>query len=434
MIIFKENKIKLKSAPIKKRLLGEGLWVASGQIMAALGLLIGTRFLTEYFPPAVFGKVNLLLGVSAFFYSLLCVPLMQAMFKLYPTMSGEGKVPHLRRNITSLLSRITGSLVIIILLTGGIYSFIYETSIWIFIILAGLLAVDVTRGTETNFFSAARRHKPFALWISAEAWLRPAIAILLLGFFNVEAQTLLFGYLIASSIIILIYFIFIKREGVAEEANKAKIDKQLVQEIKQYALPLMPLAVLGWISGLSDRYFIGGLIGFEQVGIYAAIYGLISRPFLMLSTIMDYTLRPLYFDAIYKEDKVLEKKTFRYWILFVILACFSGVLVVAIFSDTIVYILLAEKYRSGSQLIPWIAIGYSLFVISQVFEKPCYAYKKTNFILAIQITGAIASFCIEIPAIYYFGLIGAAMAIPIYFSIQLVTSIYCAKKVLGDFI
>jgi O-antigen/teichoic acid export membrane protein len=92
-------------------------------------------------------------------------------------------------------------------------------------------------------------------------------------------------------------------------------------------------------------------------------------------------------------------------------------------------LLLAEHYRGAIKLMPWIALGYCLLVISYVFEKACYAYKRTKAVLYIQISGAIASICIAIPLVYYWGLQGAAVAVPLYFGIQLLVSIHMARRV-----
>jgi O-antigen/teichoic acid export membrane protein len=112
------------------------------------------------------------------------------------------------------------------------------------------------------------------------------------------------------------------------------------------------------------------------------------------------------------------------------IAATFGILSIAFLREHIATIFLAKPYRSSSNLLPWIALGHGFLVISYVFEKVCYAYKRTQSILLIQITGASASLLIGIPLIYYFGLFGAAVSIPIYFGVQLVISMYVARSVL----
>ena len=51
-----------------------------------------------------------------------------------------------------------------------------------------------------------------------------------------------------------------------------------------YALPLIPLGVISWASTLGDRYFIGGLLGVADAGIYAAgAWRSSNSPFMILN-------------------------------------------------------------------------------------------------------------------------------------------------------
>src|SRR5574343_1262700 len=61
----------------QKSLLNDAFWALSGQLLSALALLIGTRVLTEWVSPDVFGQVALLngfvaLGVAVFSYPFIC--------------------------------------------------------------------------------------------------------------------------------------------------------------------------------------------------------------------------------------------------------------------------------------------------------------------------------------------------------------------------
>ena len=71
----------------------------------------------------------------------------------------------------------------------------------------------------------------------------------------------------------------------------------------------MPLALLGWVISLSDRYVLAGLTSPVQTGIYAAGYGLASTPFIMLDQFLALTLRPVYFDAVGQRDRRRERST-----------------------------------------------------------------------------------------------------------------------------
>ncbi len=75
----------------------------------------------------------------------------------------------------------------------------------------------------------------------------------------------------------------------------------------------------------------------------------------------------------------------------------------------------------------WIAGGYVLLAVSDVFVKVCYAYGYTGRILAIQIVGAVLSLTSAVAGIHFYGLVGAAMAVPFYYFFILVITVIAAK-------
>jgi O-antigen/teichoic acid export membrane protein len=284
---------------------------------------------------------------------------------------------------------------------------------------------------ETDLFNAARMQGHFVCVQVANAWLRPFLAVFTVIVFGASAVSVFSGYLAATALVVIcLYVLPVNRIGI--EPSNAVPDRipKFKQDISRYAIPLIPLAVVGWVSTFSDRYLIGVLLDTEKVGLYAVAYSLMSLPFTMVQIIFERTLRPVYFEAVSAGDEKKAKKYFRFWINSVFCICFAGVLIAYFFHYDIAKICLAEKYHSSAPLMPWIALGHLFLAISLVFEKPCFAYKKTTYVFVIQGTGALFSLLIAIPFLLHYGLIGAAMAVPVYFFIQLCASITACHRVI----
>ncbi len=77
----------------------------------------------------------------------------------------------------------------------------------------------------------------------------------------------------------------------------------------------MPQGLVGWLSALSDRYMLAAIVGLHEAGIYSAIYGLISRPFLTAQSVSELTIQPIYFHAVTTKESQVEAVIFRRWIL-----------------------------------------------------------------------------------------------------------------------
>ncbi len=205
-------------------------------------------------------------------------------------------------------------------------------------------------------------------------------------------------------------------------------DKDLLNGVYRYALPIVPLALVAWISSLSDRYIIGGILGIGQVGIYAAGYGLISMPFLIVEGIIGQTLRPAYFQSVSSKDRIIEKKILRTQIVMTVVICGLGVLAVCFLKNLLAVLLLAEEYREIGALLPWIAVGIGFQVISQIYEGVLLAYKKTLGLLIVHAVGGVISVISVFLLCSRFGLFGAAIACPIYYLSMLITGIALTLK------
>ena len=414
----------------KNRIFGDWAWTTLGQLASAAGFLAGMRLLTQYVKPDIFGTVSLIAGIATLVTATFCGPFIEAALRFYPDAARNKQIPLLRMIINDFLFK-AARVLLFLGVTGLFLFFVYRKNITFLLTIAsvcGLLTVDTVKAKERNFLNAGRKQKKLAAWLATDTWARFLGAVMMVVVFGSSAGAILSGYF-AGSLLILIYFrgdAWGRRAGAyaAEEENILSAD------IMRYALPIIPIAIVSWIASLSDRYIIGALSGLEQVGVYSASYGLVSRPFLMAGGVIEQTLRPVYFEAVSAGDKVREKKAFFAMLCATVLASFCLVAIITLLRREIAGLLLEKKYRSGVELMPWIALGYAFLVISYVFEKICYAYKKTKAVFLAQTAGAIASLGIGIPMVIYYGMRGASIAVSLYFGIQLAVSAVIAKHVL----
>jgi O-antigen/teichoic acid export membrane protein len=255
-------------------------------------------------------------------------------------------------------------------------------------------------------------------------------AIALVVFFTATPSVVLCGYLVAS------VFVYIAFRGNAHAPeNKAEISKtvdidakQVARNLVSYALPLIPVAAAGWASGLADRYVIGGALGLAAAGCYAAVYALMSRPFLMVGDIIELTVRQVYYGAVAANDAGRARIVFIAWLgLAAVVACI-GFVFALLFHEQLANWLLAEPYRQSADLMPWIAAGYACLMLSQVFSRVCYAYHDTNSVLWIEAVGATFRLATLFPLIFQYGLPGAAAAVLLGFAVQLMAAALLAHR------
>lgn len=416
----------------RRRLIGEGIWVALGQGAAILGALVGVRLLTEVLPPRVFGEVMLFLGAGALALALAGTPLAQAVLRQYPDAAASGTLKTLRAAASRQFALSGARIALLSAVVLIVYSQISGTSLWIGLSLLLLLALDLMRSHELAFLNGARRQRPLALWTGAEAWLRPMVATLGVVLVGASSVSVLTGFVVASGVTLLIFRATCVREGIAPDTANNGVDVRTFERgLFQYALPLMPLGLVSWLSNQADRYFIGGVIGLEQAGLYAAAYGLASRPAMSLCGIVEVTLRPVYYAAVSSGDEARARRIFLVWLAMVAAIAGGVFLVFLLFSDVVAGLLLGAPYRSSASLIPIIAGGYSLLAVAQVFAGAMYANRDTQGVLATEASGALARVSMGIAGTYLYGVTGAAASVVAAFTLQLVVAAGLTRRSSG---
>lgn len=400
-------------------------------------MLVGTRLITGAVQPAVFGTVSLLLGLGALSRNIFCAPILNAAIRFYSETSRSGEVGHLRKLVSRILLRSTALLVAVTLMAGAAYALLQTrfaswqpVSFWTFVLLAGLLAAEVARAFESGLWSAARRQRPVGVFAGLESLAKPLLAVLAVGLIAPTPEAMLLGYVMGTGAVHLLSLWVVPREGAAAARAVVDPNPEISRGLWAFALPLIPLALVGWLVGVSDRYIIGGMLDVEQVGIYAAAYGLMSQPFLLVHGTIGQTLRTVYFSAVSDGNKPLERRTLLVWIVVSGSLSLVGFLAVLVLHRLVTTLFLDERYHRGAEMMPWIAGGYTILVFALVIEHVLLAYKRTSWVLIAQSAGAVASIVVTIPMVKWKGAMGAAMACPIYFSVQTVVTVTLAAAAL----
>jgi len=415
----------------KKRLINDGAWTASLQVIAAVGQLVGIRLLTEIMSPRDFGVLSLYLGVVALLATCIVNPTMQALLRYYQeyAMIGYGRLVRIvaSKQLISMLLWITP-----FFLVGIILLLVYDrVSFSDFILLGALVVIEIIRLQNTALLNSARMHKEYGFWAVADAWLRPLLAFVLFKYFG-ASLTLVIGAFFCSSLIV--WFVMKRTVPYDEDKkwNDSKFNKLKIL-FWRYSFPLLPLGILGWVTGMGDRYLIGIILSPADVGVYVAIYGLASRPMLMLGSIVETTFRPVYQNSVIVGDRSLATFYLKRWSLIIFIMASSAVIISLFSYDLLARIMLGEQFRYASYLFPWIVTGYAFYLFYQITGRICYAFGKTKKVLYVEMAGSIIAIVSIVFGIISLGLLGAGIAIVFYFAMQFMIGCFVVKKILLDF-
>lgn len=409
----------------EKRLVGDAFWVLFGQLASAIALLAGTRLLTELVTPDIYGQVALLngfvaLGVAVFSYPFIC-----AGMRMWPECQDSGERTVLYKAVSYLTARSTALAIGLLALGGAVYSYAATGDVWLFIIAGFLLAVTVQRELGIQLLIGGRKQRSASLWQTSDSILRPVLAISLVWWGGQKVEWVLLGYIVASMVSNLVWSFALGTKS--KNAKNPKITHNFRNEVWAYALPLIPMELIFWVNGIGDRYVIGYLMTAAEVGLYVATYTIINEAFNRSAMVLLRTFQPVYFQSCAQNQVKDGFRVLWIWIACVIALGIVGVTLLFFTKDWIAALVLAKSYHSAVELMPAIAIGCALHALGTVVSQPLLANKRTKLLLLGRVCGVVTA-AISIPLLVKsFGLLGAAIANPIYFGVEALVLALLAK-------
>jgi O-antigen/teichoic acid export membrane protein len=415
-----------------KRQLSEIAWVVGGQAATATGTIVGVRVLTQFLTPTAYGTVSLALGLSTLAINLVAAPVTQAAIHFHPRVVLEGSVRELLSSVLRCYRTMAPWVAAAALIAGVVYVASGQGTPVLVLLVAALLASDCWRSANLSLLNAERRQRRYALWQTGDAWSRPLAAVAAVLLFGRSAVTVLAAHVVVSSVLLTVFSYRLWPRDSSASSDAMTRSRSLDSRMWKYALPLIPLGLISWASSLGDRYIIGSTLGVADTGLYAAVYGLASSPFLIVNGTVEQALRPIYQAAVSRNDRLRARRILMLWFGSVVAVCGVGVLIFVFAHELLASLAVAEPYRRASGLMPWIAAGYAIRAASYVFERVSYAYGKTHRVLITQLCAAAATVIVMPLGILTLGIRGAAMAVPVYFSVQFVTAAILARRTIRE--
>jgi O-antigen/teichoic acid export membrane protein len=185
---------------------------------------------------------------------------------------------------------------------------------------------------------------------------------------------------------------------------------QLFKKSLSYGLPLMGLEFLNHILTYADRYFINYYIGSERLGIYTVAYNLTSYLTNILLLPISLAIMPVLLESWSKkgpdETKLFLSKSLQYTLLLV----FPVIVGFIIIRYDLIILLASSKYLESQRIIPFITLGVSFYILSNIFNAGLIIFKKTKIIMIFAGIASLINIGLNMILIPRFDLMGAAYA------------------------
>ena len=374
--------------------------------------------ITELAPLHVFGEANLIVTALLLGQQIVIAPLYNTILRYQTESSDPGVANEFSRQALAWSLVGAAALTVAVAVGLSIWSVLSGRSVGIIIVAAGLwLLAGSVKTTIMYRFHAERRQPTFMALAVAEAFLLAAGTAVALKL-SPTSEMYLAGYA-GGGIGLAIISILVAPWPVLTGLQWPSRSSLFFKRVLSYGVAFTPLAALGWLSNLADRYTLGLFLGPAAVGQYLASFAVANRGMALASGGMADLFRPMLFEAANRGDRGKAGRVFLTWLVATSLASLAALIAIYFLGAWIAWVVLSESYRSGStEIMLWITFGYGIYGLTQIVECRLLSLHASARLILPLAFGGIANLVFSFALVPWVGIIGAAQASCASFAVQ----------------
>jgi len=414
--------VKAIYSPRFRRLFKESFWIALGQAMAMLGLLVGVRLLTELLDPAAYGELALGLTVASLVNQIVFGPLGGGIIRIYAPAVEQGgfgsyltAVRQLVCSATVIIALITLIAVVCLLVTGRTELIAIAVAALTFATINGYNSI------LSGIQNAARQRSIVALHQGFETWARFLVAVGLMLWLGVTSTVAIVGYGVAALMVLGSQYVFFRKIKL-RDISVSDNEQIWREQIWKFSWPISIFGIFTWMQLVSDRWALEFFSTTQEVGLYAVLFQLGYYPMAMASGMAMQLLVPIFYqragDA--SDDRRNANVNRLSWriIWLTLAATGSAFLLSLLFHTQIFGFFVSKNYLTVSHLLPWMLLAGGVFAAAQTIALNIMSQMKTHTMMAAKILTAVLGIAFNCAGAYWYGTSGIVIA-SVLFSVSL---------------
>jgi len=383
------------------------IYLGSSILNKAIPFLLLPVF-TKYLTPSEYGVLAIFQLVLTFYTAFIGMNSHANISKQFYKYS-KSQVAKLIGNILLIVSIFS---VIFLAITFAVTSYFNDIfsipSHWLqvmpllsFMFMVNIINLTVLRNEEKAYL--------FGMFEIANTAVNMMVTVVLLVVFHYGWYSQAIGISIAYFVFFIISLSFLKKKGYLS----FDFDREEIRSILIISLPLIPHTLGGIVINMSDRLFIEKMISLEMVGIYSVgyVFGMVV---MLFTDAFIKAWSPWFYKNLAEPSDRKKREIVQYTYIYIIGLFILTVLISTLGSVVLPYFV-DEKFHAAKEFVFWIALGYAVRGVYQIFFPYLVHIGKTSFLAISTIVAAIINLFLNYFLINLYGAVGAAFATIIAF-------------------
>jgi O-antigen/teichoic acid export membrane protein len=369
------------------------------RILAVLLLPVYTRYLT----PSDYGIVETLIALTTVLVITLRLGITNAFFRFYfdrPDPAHRRLV--LRTSFWFTMMMATLGLVVGVAFSREISSVLFGSSDEAEVVAAAFVGLWAQMNYEqlTSLFRVEERSVAYVTASLANIALTIAATLVLVVALDAGPLGVVVGNFTGT---LLVYAALV---GYRREQLGLQLDRGLLREMNRFGMPLVPSALLLWVTNFSDRFFLVKLADTQEVGLYSVGVRIASAMALLLTAFR--TAWPAFAYSI--EDDREAKRTYAFVLTYLVFVTTWVATGLALLSPWLVDWIAAPAFASSSRVVGPLAFAVVIFAGYVVMVIGVGRARRTQFNWVVTGAAAIVNVVLNLLLIPRYGMMGAAAA------------------------
>lgn len=414
----------------------EALWVVTGQLLVAGGILLNIFSLGRWLTPTEYGTVGLGLAVSGIFQQTLWGPLSNATSRFYSASVERASTFKLLTE-SFHFARIVGvfcaAAAAVTLAMSGAAKAKWVTVIPVAIVFSMGYGYTAMLDALQN---AARRRGVYAAHQVLGQLVRLVITAGLILFVARTGIVALLAYAIASGVTSLTGTLLLRRIRHGNSLETASQNESWRPILMKYAFPFTTWGLLSGLQAASDRWSLKAFCGGEAVGHYSAAYQLGYYPVLLIGTGISQFLMPIVFqqagDSTSPARLQMCFRAVTTLTRLTLILGFIAVLLCILTQQAFFARFFGRSYALAAPLWPLSVASGILFVAGQFASGIIYAFGKSQLLIIPFAGTALAGICLNLSGAFLGGIEGVAWAVLLTSLLYFLGPTIVAQKVMAS--
>lgn len=397
------------------------IYGAGGLIQRILAVLLLPIY-TRYLSPSDYGTVETLIALTTILVIVLRLGISSAFIRFY----FDSKEPERRRLVLRTafwftMTMATVGLVVGVALSPEIASGLFGSSDDTAVVAAAFVGLWAQMNWEQMLalFRVEQRSVAFVSASLANMSVTVAATLTLVVALDKGALGVIVGNFTGT---LVVYVLLV---GYRREQLGLQLDRRLLREMNRYGLPLVPSALMLWVTNFSDRFFLLKLADSAEVGLYSVGVRIASAMAILLTA-----FRMSWPPFAYSIEDDREARTTYSFVLTYVMTFMTWVATgLALLSPWIVDWIAAPDFSRSSKVVGPLAFSVVLFSGYVVVAIGLGRTKRTQFNWVVTGAAAIVNVAINLALIPRYGMMAAAFATLAAYATMFVGMVWWARRV-----